>query len=164
MSEGVATRPLSIGEDIGQQKPFRPRSQEVYLGIIRAADDLKLQTTAVVEVAGVTLQQYNVLRILRGAGKEGLPTLTIGERMIERAPGVTRLVDRMERKGWVARRRCSEDRRRVWCEITDEGLALIEPLDDRVNALDDSFCGPLDETELTALVDYLGRIRAYVNK
>lgn len=163
MSEGVATRPPSIGEDIKQQKPFRTRSQEVYLGLIRAADDLKRQTSAVLEVGGVTLQQYNVLRILRGAGQRGLPTLTIGERMIERTPGVTRLIDRMERKGWVARERCTEDRRRVWCSITEEGLALIEPLDDPVNALDDFLHGPLDDTELTALVDYLDRIRAHVS-
>ena len=91
MSEGAATRPPSIGEDIQQQVPFRTRSQEAYLGLVRAADDLKRRTTAVLGAGGVTLQQYNVLRILRGAGNEGLPTLTIGERMIERTPGVTRL-------------------------------------------------------------------------
>ncbi len=163
MSEDVATRPPSIGEDIKQQKPFRTRSQEVYLGLVRAADDLKRRTSAVLEAGGVTLQQYNVLRILRGAGNEGLPTLTIGERMIERTPGVTRLIDRMERKGWVARRRGTEDRRRVWCKITEEGLALIEPLDDPVNAMDDFLHGPLDETELTTLVDYLDRIRAHAS-
>ena len=163
MSEDVATRPPSIGEDIKQQKPFRTRSQEVYLGLVRVADDLKRRTSAVLESGGVTLQQYNVLRILRGAGEVGLPTLTIGERMIERTPGVTRLIDRMQRKGWVARRRCTEDRRRVWCTITDEGLALIEPLDDPVNALDDFLLGPLDEAELNSLVGYLDRIRAHVS-
>lgn len=70
----------------------------------------------------------------------------------------------MERNGWLARRRCTEDRRRVWCKITNEGLALIEPLDDPVNALDDLLPGLLDETELTALVGYLDRIRAHVNQ
>ena len=163
MSESVVTRPPSIAEAIKQQKPFRTRSQEVYLGLVRAADDLKRRTTAVLEVAGVTLQQYNVLRILRGAGNDGLPTLTIGERMIERTPGVTRLIDRMETKGLVTRTRCTADRRRVWCKITDEGLALIGPLDEQVNALDDFLHGPLDETELAALVDYLDRIRAHAN-
>ncbi len=81
---------------------------------------------------------------------------------IETLGGVfTRLIDRMERKGWVARKRCTEDRRRVWCKITEEGLALIEPLDEPVNALDDFSHGPLDETELSRLVDYLDRIRAH---
>ena len=164
MSESVATRPPSIAEDIKQRKPFRSRSEEAYLGLIRAGDDLKRLTTAVLEAGGVTLQQYNVLRILRGAGADGLPTLTIGERMIERTPGVTRLIDRMEKKGWVARKRCTEDRRRVWCKITDEGLALLEPLDDPVNALDDFLLGPLDETELIELIDYLDRIRALANE
>jgi len=164
MTDSIATQPPSIGEDIKQRKPFRTRSQEAYLGLLRAADDLKRRTTAVVETAGVTLQQYNVLRILRGAGDEGLPTLTIGERMLQRTPGVTRLIDRMEAKGWVVRSRSAEDRRRVWCVITDEGLALIEPLDIPVSALDDFLLGPLDETELAALVDYLDRIRAHANE
>lgn len=164
MTDSVAVRPPSIGEDIKQRKPFRTRSQEAYLGLLRAADDLKRRTTAVIETAGVTLQQYNVLRILRGAGEEGLPTLTIGDRMLQRTPGVTRLIDRMEAKGWVVRRRCAEDRRRVWCAITDEGLSLIDPLDIPVNALDDFLLGPLDQIELAALVDYLDRIRAHANK
>jgi DNA-binding MarR family transcriptional regulator len=136
----------------------------VSLGLLRAADDLKRRTTAVIEAAGITIQQYNVLRILRGVGSEGLPTLTIGERMLERTPGVTRLIDRMETKGWVVRKRCAEDRRRVWCAITNEGLALIDPLDNPVNAMDDSLLGPLNATELATLADYLDRIRAHANK
>jgi DNA-binding MarR family transcriptional regulator len=164
MTESVAVRPPSIGEDIKQRKPFRTRSQEVSLGLLRAADDLKRRTTAVIEAAGITIQQYNVLRILRGVGSEGLPTLTIGERMLERTPGVTRLIDRMETKGWVVRKRCAEDRRRVWCAITNEGLALIDPLDNPVNAMDDSLLGPLNATELATLADYLDRIRAHANK
>ena len=164
MSEGIATRPPSIAEDIKQRKPFRTRSQEAYLGLVRAGDDLKRRTSAILEAAGVTLQQYNVLRILRGAGDDGLPTLTIAERMIERTPGVTRPIDRMERKGWVARKRCTEDRRRVWCMITDEGLALLEPLDDPVDALDDFLLDAFAETELIALVDYLDRIQALANQ
>jgi len=113
MTKSVVVRPPSIGEDIKQRKPFRTRSQGAYLGLLRTGDDLKRRTTAVIESAGVTPQQYNVLRILRGAGEEGLTTLTIAERMPERTPGVTRLIDRMKGKGWVARRRCTEGRRRV---------------------------------------------------
>jgi len=160
MTESAAGRAPSTGEDIKQQNPFRTRSKEMYLRLLHAADDLKRRTTAVIEPADVTLPQYNVLRILRGAGEEGLPTLTIGER----TPGVTRLIDRMERKGWVARRRCADDRRHIWCAITEVGLALIEPLDTSVNALDDFLLGPLNETELVALVGYLDRIRAHANE
>ena len=126
MSGDDQVRPPSIHEEIQQSKPFRSRSQEAYLALLRTADDSKRYMTRVLEPAGVTIQQYNVLRILRGAGKEGLPTLVVADRMLERTPGVTRLIDRMERKGWVERSRCTEDRRRVWCKITGSGLELLE--------------------------------------
>ena len=160
MVPGVTTRPPTIGDAIRQTTPFHSMSQEALLGLIRAADDAKRCISDVVEGAGITLQQYNVLRILRGAGDGGLPTLAIGERMIERTPGVTRLIDRMEKKGLVARKRCTEDRRRVWCRITDGGLALIAPLDEPVRALDDTLFEILGVPELVQLVDYLDRVRA----
>lgn len=160
MSGEGTERPRSILEDIKQSKPFRTLSQEAYLGLLRTADDSKRYVSKVLEPAGVTVQQYNVLRILRGAGSEGLPTLAVGERMLERTPGVTRLIDRMERKGWVERTRCTEDRRRVWCKITERGLDLLEELQEQVNASDDVFHDVLSDEELRALIDYLDRIRA----
>lgn len=159
MSGQETVRPRSILEDIKQSKPFRTLSQEAYLGLLRTADDSKRYISKVLEPAGVTIQQYNVLRILRGAGPEGLPTLAVGERMLERTPGVTRLIDRMERKGWVDRTRCTEDRRRVWCKITPSGLELLEELQEAVNASDDVFHDVLTDEELRALIDYLDRIR-----
>lgn len=161
MSGETATRPSSIKEEIQQSKPFRSSSQEAYLALLRTADDSKRYMSRVLEPAGVTLQQYNVLRILRGAGKEGLPTLAVGERMVERTPGVTRLIDRMERKGWVERSRCTEDRRRVWCKITQSGLALLDELQQPVDETDEVFHNVLDEDELADLIDYLGRMRGY---
>lgn len=83
--------------------------------------------------------------------------------MLERTPGVTRLIDRMERKGWVERTRCTQDRRRVWCKITKPGLALLAGLDRPVNEVDEVFQKMLDEEELGALIGYLDRIRAYMN-
>lgn len=157
-------RPISIHEEIKQSKPFRSRSQEAYLALLRTADDMRRRVSQVLEPAGITLQQYNVLRILRGAGPGGLPTLAIGERMLERTPGVTRLIDRMEEKGWVTRTRCTEDRRRVWCQITDEGLRLLAPLDEAVNAADDSLENVLEQDQLAALIGYLDSIRAYLNR
>ena len=162
MISQAPARPRSIQEALKQRKPFHSRGQEAYLALLRTADDMRRRVSLVLEPAGVTLQQYNVLRILRGAGAEGLPTLAIGERMIERTPGVTRLIDRMEERGWVERERCTEDRRRVWCKITQKGLRLIEPLDASVNAVDDLLEQVLDQHELTALVGQLDRIREHL--
>ena len=164
MAGDVPTRVPSILEEIKQSRPFHSTSQEAYLSLLRTADDAKRFVGQALEAKGVTLQQYNVLRILRGAGDDGLPTLTVAERMVERTPGVTRLIDRMERKGWVSRQRCTEDRRRVWCMITESGLALLAGLDAPVNDLDDELARALDESELVALVGYLDRIRAYINE
>jgi DNA-binding MarR family transcriptional regulator len=162
MTPGAKTRAPSIGEDIGQQRPFRTKSQEALLGLVRTADDAKRPVGEIVERAGITLQQYNVLRILRGADERGLPTLLLGERIIERTPGVTRLIDRMEKKGLVTRERCTEDRRRVWCRITPRGLATLGPLDEPVNDADDSIFAPLDDCELERLMEYLDRVRAHL--
>jgi len=164
MTPQAPPRPLSIQEELKQSKPFHSLGQEAYLALLRTADDMRRRVSLVLEPAGVTLQQYNVLRILRGAGTSGLPTLAIAERMIERTPGVTRLIDRMEERGWVKRERCTEDRRRVWCRITDRGLRLIAPLDAPVNAVDDSLEQTLDQHELANLVGYLDSIREYLHR
>lgn len=163
MSVRSPERVPSIFEEIKQSKP-RSLTQEAYLALVRTADDAKRFATRVLEPEGVTLQQYNVLRILRGAGDPGLPTLSVAERMIERTPGVTRLIDRMERKGWVTRQRCTEDRRRVWCRITPAGLELLARLDAPINANNDSMAEALDADELREMIGYLDRLRARFNR
>ena len=163
MSREKTARAPSIVEEIQQSKPLRSRSQEAILALLRTADDLKRYASHVIGPSEVTLQQYNVLRILRGAGKAGLPTLAVGDRMLERTPGVTRLIDRMEKKGWVTRSRCTDDRRRVWCKITAEGLALIAPLDGPMDEVDDYLTNVLEADELAALIDGLDRFRARLN-
>jgi DNA-binding MarR family transcriptional regulator len=163
MAVARASRSLSIQHEIKQSRPFHSKSQEAYVALLRTADDSKRHVGDVLEPSGVTLQQYNVLRILRGSGDAGLPTLTVAERMIERTPGVTRLIDRMEKKGWVTRRRCTEDRRRVWCNITPEGLALINTLDQPIERVDDVFAAALEPDEIEQLVSFLDRLRAEMN-
>src|SRR6476659_6067152 len=118
------------------QENFRSREQQACVGLLRTAEAVKRSLAHVIEPHGITPQQYNVLRILRGAGPDGLPTLTIGERMIEQTPGVTRLIDRLERKRLVARSPCATDRRRVFCVITEKGLELLRELDEPVNRWD----------------------------
>jgi DNA-binding MarR family transcriptional regulator len=153
----------TILQDIKQSKPFPTKSQEAYVALLRTADDAKRFVSLVLEPEDVTLQQYNVLRILRGAGRGGLPTLAVAERMIERTPGVTRLIDRMERKKWVVRERCTEDRRRVWCRITQDGLDLLDRLNEPMVAVDEALAGALGPEELVTLLGYLDRVRAHMS-
>ena len=130
------------------------------MALFRTADMLRGRMSALTEQEAITLQQYNVLRILRGAGKEGLPTLEIAERMIERAPGITRLMDRLEARRLVARERCPTDRRQVTCRITGDGLAVLERLDDPVAATDVWFTSVLTRRDLRQLIALLDRLRA----
>ena len=112
-----------------------------------------------VEPHGITGQQYNVLRILRGAEPDGIPTLTIARRMIERAPGITRMIDRLEAKGLVARERRGEDRRCVHCRITRKGLELLSALDASVSAAEREAFGALSDREMLQLTALLERVR-----
>jgi DNA-binding MarR family transcriptional regulator len=130
------------------------------LGLLRTADAIKRSLAHVVEPHGITPQQYNVLRILRGAGSDGLPTLTIGERMVEQTPGVTRLIDRLERKGLVVRTPCPKDRRRVFCQITTKGLELLQELDEPVNRWDVQTVSILPPSDVDSLIKLLDRVRA----
>ena len=147
-------------DEIQQRRPFRSASQEATLGLLRTSDVLRRFLAKVLEPAGITQQQYNVLRILRGAGEEGLPTLSIADRMVEQTPGITRLIDRLERKGWVERRRTAEDRRRVVCTLTASGLELLNQLDDPMNEADDSCLAMLTQEQQHQLIDLLDQIRA----
>jgi len=121
---------------------------------------MKRSLAMVIEPHGITPQQYNVLRILRGAGPDGLPTLSIGERMIEQTPGVTRLVVRLERKGLVARTPCPKDLCCVFSAITEKGLDLLKELDDPVNRWDAQAVAVLPPSELDSLITLLDRVRA----
>ena len=136
--------------------PRKPTlEQAAVIALVRAADRLRRRYTALFEPFDLTLQQFNVLRILRGAGPEGLPTLTIAERMIERAPGITRLIDRIERKGLVTRRREAPDRRVVSCRITRKGLQLLQRLDDPVARTDAAAVAALPRKHRARLVALL---------
>jgi DNA-binding MarR family transcriptional regulator len=115
--------------------------------------------SAVVEPHGITLQQYNVLRILRGAGERGLPTLEIADRMVEQTPGITRLIDRLETKKLVVRERCKTDRRQVFCRITAGGLALLARIDVPLRDAEDLALSPLTGRQLAHLNNLLDLVR-----
>ena len=107
----------------------------------------------------ITSQQYNVLRILRGAGPEGLPTLTIAERMIERTPGITRIVDRLESNGLVIREIPKHDRRCVYCRITKKGHDLLKLLDEPVEEANHEAFRGLTAPELEEMITLLDKTR-----
>ena len=145
--------------------PAAPRetATAAVMDLLRTVDAVRRFLTRVVEPQGVTLQQFNVLRILRGAERAtppiGLPTLEIAERMVERAPGITRLLDRLETKGLVARKRCPEDRRQVLCRITPAGLTLLARLDGPMARADGDCLGMLSAAERRTLSAILEAIR-----
>ena len=145
--------------ELHQKKPFRSPQHEGVVGIVRTADLLRRAVSREVEPHGVSAQQYNVLRILRGAAPESMPTLVIAGRMIERTPGITRLLDRLERKGLVRRERCAADRRQVLCAITPQGLALLDRLDGPVARAEDESLAEISAADLKTVIRVLDAIR-----
>lgn len=150
---------MSILREIRQRRPFPSAGQEATVALMRTADLVRRSVASVVEPFGITPQQYNVLRILRGAGDEGLPMLEIAERMIEQTPGITRLVDRLEAKELVRRVRCEKDRRQVLCVITGNGSRLLAALDEPVASAADASMANLNERQLAQLLSLLERAR-----
>jgi DNA-binding MarR family transcriptional regulator len=157
---GVArNRGLSIVEELKQTRPFASKAQETTVALLRTTDVVRRRLARVVEREGITLQQYNVLRILRGAGGEPMAALDVAERLIEETPGVSRLLDRLVRKGFIQRDRCSQDRRRLECSITRKGLELLARLDEPILRADSDALHGLSPQEIATLGDLLTRIR-----
>ena len=152
--------PSALQREIRQRRPFQSPGHEAVLGLLRTADLVRRQAAALVEPHGITLQQFNVLRILRGAGDEGLPTLEVAVRMVEQTPGVTRLLDRLEAKELVRRQRCPNDRRQHLCWISTKGLALLEKLDAVIARAHDEALKGLRQRDRVALIRLLDAIRA----
>lgn len=133
------------------------------MALLRTADVVRRYIARVLEPYGITPQQFNVLRILRGAHAEdtqGIPTLAIAERMIEETPGITRLLDRLEAKGMVHRQRCPEDRRQVLCQATPQGLDLLGRIDGAMDEADEGALGTLSEEDKARLILLLDAVRA----
>lgn len=149
----------TIADEIKQTRPFRSRSQEAVVALLRTANVLARRIEGICQAEGITHQQYNVLRILRGA-KAPLPTMEIAERLVEQAPGITRHVNNLESQGLIKREQWAGDRRQVLCQITPAGLRLLERLDPAMDALDDNFGNRLSSEQLDAFVESLDLLRA----
>ena len=155
----MALRRRSIREEIQQRKPFASRAQELTVALLRTSDVVRRRLAEVVAREGITLQQYNVLRILRGAGGAPLSALQIADRLIEQTPGVSRLLDRLVAKKLVRRDRAATDRRMIECVVAPKGLELLDRLDDAVTRADESAVNMLTPAELDTLGRLLDRIR-----
>lgn len=159
MTTRTPHEPSAIRRELRQTKPFPSPGQEAAVTLLRTADVIRADLERTLAPFGITPQQYNVLRILRGSHPARLPTLEIAERMIERAPGITRLLDRLEAAGHVGRERCREDRRRVLVSITRKGLATLAATDEPVNHIEGARLAHLPKADLARLVALLDRIR-----
>jgi MarR family transcriptional regulator, organic hydroperoxide resistance regulator len=152
--------PRSLQEELQQSKPFETPADEAVVALMRTASLVRRAIAQRVEPYGISPAQYNVLRILRGAGDAGLPTLALRDRLIEEAPGITRLVDKLEEAGYVARSRAGGDRRVVHCCITEAGLRLLAAMDTLVRETAALVSNGLpDASEQQQLVDLLARVR-----
>lgn len=145
--------------EIGQTRPFDTAAQEAMLGISHTASLLDRVIARILAPHKISPAQYNVLRILRGAGAAGLPTLAIRCRMIDPSAAITRLVDKLEEAGLVARSRASDDRREVRCRITPQGLVLLTELEPSFVGLHTGVAEEISVDELKSAIRTMDRIR-----
>ena len=151
--------PRDMLSELKQKRPFPRPEEELFLSLIRTADLLGRGISVLLKKQGLSTVQYNVLRILRGAGPAGLPCGEIGSRLITRDPDVTRLLDRMRAQGWVTRQRMSGDRRVIATRISLSGMKILEALDKPVVEAHRKQLGFMNAREITALLKQLTRIR-----
>ena len=145
--------------ELKQNIPFTSREQEAYLSLMRTADALATQVEAWLKEYGLTGTQYNALRILRGAGPEGLPCREIGERMITHDPDITRLLNRLEDRGFVERSRAKHDRRVIYGKITAAGLKLLREMDAPLEKRGREMLRHVSQEKLKQLIDLLELVR-----
>lgn len=144
-----------IQAELKQTKPFSSKAEETHLALMRTADQLNWKGTEMLKRFGVSPTQFNALRILRGAGPDGLPCSEISERMITRDSDITRLLDRLERLGLAERCRDGEDRRVIMGRITAAGLELLKKIDKPLEEFHRNTLGRMSDQQLNSLIELL---------
>lgn len=144
MSSGLRTR-------IRQQRPFQNPAQEALLNLFVAAAEMRSRVETICQRYGLTFSQYNILRILRGAPPEGHSRSDIIDRMLDRSPDVTRLIDRLEKADLVQRQRSEEDRRVVLHSITGAGRDMLTYIQPAFDAIQDELAERIAPRDLTHL-------------
>jgi DNA-binding MarR family transcriptional regulator len=148
-----------LKSEIEQQQPFTSTEEEAFLNLLRTSDCLERAFQRRTRAWGVTATQYNVLRILRGAQPEGLPCAAIGKRMIAAEPDITRLLMRLKALKLIHQRRDRQDRRVVWTQITESGVALLEAMDPVIARAPHELLGHMTRKELTEFIHLLEEAR-----
>lgn len=151
--------PGRILAELKQSRPFPSLAAEAAVNLIRTADAILRGLATALKPHGISPEQYNVLRILRGAGRTGLPCGEIAARMISRDPDMTRLLDRLESRGLIARARDTADRRVVNTRVAPAGLRLLAGLDAPLEAENRRLVGHLPTAQLRHLVALLEAVR-----
>lgn len=154
------SRSGSVQADIKQTRPFRSKAQEATITLLRTASVVGRTFARLLEPYGLSFPQYNALRIVRGAGRRGIPTLDIRDRMIEDGTTITRLLDKLDDAGLIRRERSYPDRRQVLCVVTAKGRQLLAELDPLIDAADEEAVAALDRRQLEQLIELLDIIRA----
>jgi DNA-binding MarR family transcriptional regulator len=151
--------PLSIEDEIRQTRPFGHPSARALVSLLRTATVLEHEENEALRPYGLTGTQYNVLRILRGAGRRGLCGREVGERLISRVPDVSRLLDRMAETGLISRARDAADRRHMTARIAPKGRRLLAETTPLLDALARARFDRLAPAALARLVDALAVVR-----
>ena len=148
-----------LQHELKKKRPFESPEEEALLSVVRTSDQLQIRFARLLRDYGLTSPtQYNILRILRGEGKP-LPILEIASRTITVVPGITGLIDRLERAGFVNRLRCEKDRRIIYVALTDQGMTTLAALDEPLVALHHKLVGHLSQGELKELIRLLEKVR-----
>lgn len=137
--------------EIEQQRPFSSPEEETLLNLFRTSDCLERNIQRKIRPWGITATQYNVLRILRGAGPEGLACAAIGQRMITAEPDITRLLGRLKGLKLVRQRRDRQDRRVVYTQISEAGLDLLRSMDPVIQRAPTELLGHMSAAQLAQL-------------
>ena len=153
----------AVGKEIHQTKPFGTIEEELLVSLLRTTDVLQERFEQLIRPFNISMTQYNVLRILRGAEPEGCTCGEIGERMIAREPDVTRLLERMEKSGLIKRMRDSADRRVVVTRITSSGLRLLDEMEPKLRELD-GLMQPMGERKIKTMLRLLDEVREHVRQ
>ena len=148
-----------LQHELKKKRPFESPEEEAALSIVRTSDRLQICFARLLREHDLTPSQYNILRILRGEGKP-LPILEIASRTITVVPGITGLIDRLERAGFVHRLRCEKDRRIIYVALTDQGTKTLADLDEPLLALHRKLIGHLAQGDLKDLIRLLEKLRA----